>query len=63
MYIYQFLLKDYATQHPIILIPFLLECVALKPEFNQDDGKQNIIYNYKIADYGNLAWHDQYFSF
>ena len=32
-------------------------------DFNQDDGKQNIIYNYKIADYGNLAWHDQYFSF
>jgi len=32
-------------------------------DFNQEDGKQNIIYNYKIADYGNLAWHDQYFSF
>ena len=32
-------------------------------DFNQDDGKKNIIYSYKIADYGNLAWHDQYFSF
>ena len=32
-------------------------------EFNSKDGKQILNYNYKIADYGNLAWHDQYFSF
>lgn len=32
-------------------------------DFNQESKKQNLIYNYKIADYGNLAWHDQYFSF
>lgn len=32
-------------------------------EFNSDEGKQVLNYNYKIADYGNLAWHDQYFSF
>jgi len=32
-------------------------------EFNSDGGKQILNYNYKIADYGNLAWHDQYFSF
>ena len=32
-------------------------------EFDSDDEKQNIVYNYKIKDYGNLAWHDQYFSF
>ena len=32
-------------------------------EFNSNDGKQNLVYNYKIKDYGNLAWHDQYFSF
>ncbi len=32
-------------------------------DFNQENDKKNIIYNYKIADYGNLAWHDQYFSF
>ena len=31
--------------------------------FNSKDGKQILSYNYKIADYGNLAWHDQYFSF
>ena len=32
-------------------------------EFNGKDGKKTIIYNYKIADYGNLAWHDQYLKF
>ena len=32
-------------------------------EFNSNEGKQNLIYNYEIKDYGNLAWHDQYFSF
>ena len=32
-------------------------------EFNSNEGKQNIVYSYKIKDYGNLAWHDQYFSF
>ena len=32
-------------------------------EFNSNEGKQTIVYNYKIKDYGNLAWHDQYFSF
>ena len=32
-------------------------------EFNSDEGRQVLNYNYKIADYGNLAWHDQYFSF
>ena len=31
--------------------------------FSSNEGKQNIVYNYKIKDYGNLAWHDQYFSF
>ena len=31
-------------------------------EFNSNEGKQNIVYSYKIKDYGNLAWQDQYFS-
>ena len=32
-------------------------------EFIIDGEKQNLAYNYEIADYGNLAWHDQYMSF
>ena len=36
--------------------------LVISMEFNSDDGKQILNYNYKIADYGNLAWHDQYFS-
>ena len=37
--------------------------LIISMEFNSNDGKQILNYNYKIADYGNLAWHDQYFSF
>ena len=37
--------------------------LIISMEFNSDEGKQFLNYNYKIADYGNLAWHDQYFSF
>tara|TARA_B100001250_G_scaffold412206_1_gene442811 strand:- start:1002 stop:1448 length:447 start_codon:yes stop_codon:yes gene_type:complete len=37
--------------------------LIISMEFNSDGGKQILNYNYKIADYGNLAWHDQYFSF
>ena len=37
--------------------------LIISMEFNSKDGKQILNYNYKIADYGNLAWHDQYFSF
>ena len=37
--------------------------LIISMEFNSEEGKQIINYNYKIADYGNLAWHDQYFSF
>jgi len=32
-------------------------------EFIIDGKKQTLAYNYEIADYGNLAWHDQYMSF
>jgi hypothetical protein len=32
-------------------------------EFNGKEGKQNIVYSYKIKDYGNLAWHDQFLDF
>ena len=32
-------------------------------EFIIDGVKQTLAYNYEIADYGNLAWHDQYMSF
>ena len=32
-------------------------------EFIIDGEKQTLAYNYEIADYGNLAWHDQYLSF
>ena len=32
-------------------------------EFKEDEEKQTLIYSYKIADYGNLAWHEQYFNF
>ena len=32
-------------------------------KFIIDGEKQTLTYNYKIADYGNLAWHDQYMSF
>ena len=32
-------------------------------EFIIDGEKQILDYNYEIADYGNLAWHDQYMSF
>ena len=37
--------------------------LIISMEFNSEEGKQVLNYNYKIADYGNLAWHDQYFSF
>ena len=37
--------------------------LIISMEFNSEAGKQILNYNYKIADYGNLAWHDQYFSF
>ena len=32
-------------------------------EFVIDGEKLTVTYNYEIADYGNLAWHDQYVSF
>jgi hypothetical protein len=32
-------------------------------EFIIDGEKQTLAYNYEIANYGNLAWHDQYMSF
>ena len=32
-------------------------------EFIIDGEKQTLAYNYEIADYGNLAWHDQYMNF
>ena len=32
-------------------------------EFSGKEGKQSIVYNYKIKDYGNLAWHDQFLDF
>jgi len=32
-------------------------------EFIINGEKQTLTYNYKIANYGNLAWHDQYMSF
>ena len=32
-------------------------------EFIIDGEKQTLAYNYEIADYGNLAWHNQYMSF
>ena len=32
-------------------------------EFVVDGEKVVLAYNYEIADYGNLAWHDQYVSF
>ena len=32
-------------------------------EFKEHEEKQTLIYSYKIADYGNLAWHEQYFNF
>ena len=32
-------------------------------EFVVDGEKLTLTYNYEIADYGNLAWHDQYVSF
>ena len=32
-------------------------------EFIIDGKKQTLAYNYEIADYGNLTWHDQYLSF
>ena len=32
-------------------------------EFVVDGEKLMLTYNYEIADYGNLAWHDQYVSF
>ena len=37
--------------------------LVIEMEFSSDEGKQTLIYNYEIKDYGNLAWHDQYFSF
>ena len=37
--------------------------LIISMEFNSNEGKQILNYNYKIADYGNLAWHNQYFSF
>ena len=32
-------------------------------EFSGKEGKQSIVYNYKIKDYGNLAWNDQFLAF
>ena len=32
-------------------------------EFSGKEGKQSIVYSYKIKDYGNLAWHDQFLEF
>ena len=32
-------------------------------EFSGKEGKQSIVYNYKIKDYGNLVWHDQFLDF
>ena len=32
-------------------------------DFIVDGEKLTLAYNYEIADYGNLAWHDQYVSF
>ena len=32
-------------------------------EFKEHEEKQTLIYSYKIADYGNLAWHERYFNF
>ena len=37
--------------------------LLINVEFLIDGGKQTLDYNYEIADYGNLAWHDQYVSF
>ena len=37
--------------------------LLIKLEFIIDGEKQTLAYNYEIADYGNLAWHDQYMSF
>jgi len=37
--------------------------LIISMEFNSEEGKQILNYNYKIADYGNLAWHDQYLVF
>ena len=41
------------------VIPELL----INMEFVTDGEKLLLAYNYEIADYGNLAWHDQYVSF
>ena len=32
-------------------------------EFSGKEGKQSIVYSYKIKDYGNLVWHDQFLDF
>ncbi|MEE3242478.1 MAG: hypothetical protein VX188_01535 [Candidatus Thermoplasmatota archaeon] len=37
--------------------------LLINVEFLIDGAKQTLDYNYVIADYGNLAWHDQYVSF
>lgn len=37
--------------------------LLINVEFTIDGKKQTLDYNYEIADYGNLAWHDQYVSF
>ena len=37
--------------------------LLINVEFIIDGEKQTLDYNYEIADYGNLAWHDQYVSF
>ena len=37
--------------------------LLINVEFLIEGGKQTLDYNYEIADYGNLAWHDQYVSF
>ena len=37
--------------------------LLINVEFLIDGAKQTLDYNYEIADYGNLAWHDQYVSF
>ena len=34
--------------------------LIISMNFIVDDDKNSVTYYYKIADYGNLAWHDQY---
>ena len=49
-----------------IFIVFILGSLLVFTSVSFAKGRfdlKNKDYNYKIADYGNLAWHDQYFSF